>query len=468
MALPHKSVATIDNIEFVNLSPLDISPLMSKCEIKVFYLGKNRNGSFINKETALEMARTLRGAPIVGYYKDSKQDFADHGQKVTIDDQGVHFECLTKPYGFVAPNAKVWFKTFEEQDDFDNPVEREYLMTEGYLWTGQFEEAKQVFEGDGKPQSMELDEDSVNGHWTEDNKTGMEFFIINDAIVSKLCILGDDVQPCFEGASVTAPEVSKDFTLDKNFKKTLFDMMKQLEFALQGGNTTVNNVENNTAEQAAETTPSEQTTEFSAQPQDKPVEVAAAENQDNTEANVPSETFKKNDNEEDNESNNSESSKSESPEETSDNGENEEEDDEKKKSVTKNSLHTDEEYDALEQKLTELQTQFNELSQANAALIEFKNQVEDKQKDELIAKFYMLSDDDKKDVIENKRKYSLEEIEAKLAVIGYHKGVNFDLSDTSKNEYKETEDVFTVNMNDENASALPDWVKAVREAESGM
>lgn len=87
MALPHKSVATIDNIEFVNLSPLDISPLMSKCEIKVFYLGKNRNGSFINKETALEMARTLRGAPIVGYYKDSKQDFADHGQKVTIDDQ---------------------------------------------------------------------------------------------------------------------------------------------------------------------------------------------------------------------------------------------------------------------------------------------------------------------------------------------------------------------------------------------
>ena len=80
----------------------------------------------------------------------------------------------------------------------------------------------------------------------------------------------------------------------------------------------------------------------------------------------------------------------------------------------------------------------------------------------------MLSDDDKKDVIENKRKYSLEEIEAKLAVIGYHKGVNFDLSDTSKNEYKETEDVFTVNMNDENASALPDWVKAVREAESGM
>jgi len=30
-------------------------------------------------------------------------------------------------------------------------------MTTGYLWTGQFEEAKSVIE-EGKPQSMELDE----------------------------------------------------------------------------------------------------------------------------------------------------------------------------------------------------------------------------------------------------------------------------------------------------------------------
>ena len=49
MALPHRSVATIDNVEFVNLTSSDISPLMSKCEIKVFYVGANRNGSFINK-----------------------------------------------------------------------------------------------------------------------------------------------------------------------------------------------------------------------------------------------------------------------------------------------------------------------------------------------------------------------------------------------------------------------------------
>jgi hypothetical protein len=57
----HKSIATIDSPEFINLTPLDINPLMSKCEIKVFYLGENRNHSYINEETAMEMAKSLRG-----------------------------------------------------------------------------------------------------------------------------------------------------------------------------------------------------------------------------------------------------------------------------------------------------------------------------------------------------------------------------------------------------------------------
>ena len=52
---------------------------------------------------------------------------------------------------------------------------------------------------------MELDEESLDGTWTMNNKTGIEFFIINDATFTKLCILGDDVEPCFETASIGAP-----------------------------------------------------------------------------------------------------------------------------------------------------------------------------------------------------------------------------------------------------------------------
>ena len=230
----HKSIATIEAPEFINLKPLDINPLMSACEIKVFYLGENRNRSFIDKEVATEMAKTLRGAPIVGYFKTEKEDFADHGNRMILDDEGIKFECMTRPYGFVSPDAKVWFQTFEDTDEFGNKEIREYLMTTGYLWTGQYEECKVATEG-GRPHSMELDEKTLNGHWATNRKNDMEFFIINDAIFSKLCILGDDVEPCFEGSSVTAPSVSSNFTkIDDEFKKTLFSMMQELQFALQG------------------------------------------------------------------------------------------------------------------------------------------------------------------------------------------------------------------------------------------
>ena len=93
----HQSVATIDSPEFINLKPLDINPLMSSCEIKVLYVGENRNHSYITKEVATDMAKTLRGAPIVGYFKTEKDDFADHGQQMVIDDEGIKFNCLTKP-----------------------------------------------------------------------------------------------------------------------------------------------------------------------------------------------------------------------------------------------------------------------------------------------------------------------------------------------------------------------------------
>ena len=220
----HQSIATIDSPEFINLQPLEINPLMSSCEIKVLYLGENRNHSYITKEVATEMAKTLRGAPIVGYYKEDKEDFRDHGNKMILDDEGIKFECLTKPYGFVAPDAQVWFQKFEDTDEFGNKIEREYLMTTGYLWTGQFEEAKLALEG--RPQSMELDDETLDGHWSTNSNTGMDFFIINDAIFSKLCILGSDVEPCFEGARITAPEIS---ALKGGYKMELEDKNVETE-----------------------------------------------------------------------------------------------------------------------------------------------------------------------------------------------------------------------------------------------
>ena len=410
----HQSVATIDSPEFINLQPLDINPFMSKCEIKVLYIGENRNHSFITKDVATEMSKTLRGAPIVGYYKEENQDFRDHGDQIIIDEKGIQFKCLTKPYGFVSPDAEVWFQKFEDTDDFGNKIVREYLMTTGFLWTGQFEEAKLAIE-QGRPHSMELDKDTLDGYWSENVNTKMELFIVNDAIFSKLCILGDDVEPCFEGSSVTAPNVSTNFSkVDDNFKQTLFSMMQDLKFALEGGNMA----------------------KLDEEKKDKTNETVENKTDKTTEEVKDTETEKDN------------------------------KDKDKKKNYTKEDKK--EEEDKKDKKdyalmYSELETKYNDLSAKYESLVAFKQNVEKQQKEELISGFYMLSDEDKKDVVAHIDEYSLDDIEAKLSVICVRKKVNFDLDDTSKNENKTEEENPVTTFNLENAGdSVPAWIKAIQ------
>ena len=453
----HQSIATIDSPEFINLQPLDVNPLMSSCEIKVLYIGENRNHSYITKEVASDMAKTLRGAPIVGYYKEEKEDFADHGERVIFDDEGVKFECLTKPYGFVAPDAKVWFQKFEDTDDFGNVVTREYLMTTGYLWTEQYKECKEALQ-EGRPQSMELDEDSLDGHWSTNNKTGMDFFIINDAIFSKLCILGDDVEPCFEGASVTKPEVSKTFTkVDDTFKKTLYTMMQELKFALEGGqdNMDIDN-KDAVAEEELKDTPAVEEQEV------KEESAAAEEVQDSTEAQSDAESeFKCQSDKKTKTKCESEDDKKDDDSDKKDNGEDdkkEDKEDDDKKVKSKNSLEKDYE---------ELKSKFEKLEEDYKVLVKFKEEIDNEKKDELINSFYMLSDEDKAEVRENKSKYSLEDIEAKLSVICVRKKVNFDLDDSSKNEEETEEDEkeVTTTFSLNNGTSVPAWVLALRNTQ---
>ena len=451
----HQSIATIDSPEFINLQPLDVNPLMSSCEIKVLYIGENRNHSYITKEVASDMAKTLRGAPIVGYYKEEKEDFADHGERVIFDDEGVKFECLTKPYGFVAPDAKVWFQKFEDTDDFGNVITREYLMTTGYLWTEQYKECKEALQ-EGRPQSMELDEDSLDGHWSTNNKTGMDFFIINDAIFSKLCILGDDVEPCFEGASVTKPEVSKTFTkVDDTFKKTLYTMMQELKFALEGGqdNMDIDN-KDAVAEEELKDTPAVEEQEV------KEESAAAEEVQDSTEAQSDAESeFKCQSDKKTKTKCESEDDKKDDDSDKKDNGEDdkkEDKEDDDKKVKSKNSLEKDYE---------ELKSKFEKLEEDYKVLVKFKEEIDNEKKDELINSFYMLSDEDKAEVRENKSKYSLEDIEAKLSVICVRKKVNFDSEDSSKNDKTVEKDVVTTFNLQDDGSSVPAFISALRNTQ---
>ena len=457
MALKNKSeVNMIQGPEFINLEPLDVNPLMQKCEIKVFYLGHNRNGSYINRETALEMSKTLRGTPIVAAFNKDKGDFGDHGHVMHIEDGEVTFSVKTIPYGFVSPDAEVWFQNFTDIDEFDNSVERTYLMTTGYLWSGQFEELTKVI-NEGQPQSMELDSNSLQGHWATDNNLGVDFFIINDATFSKLCILGDNVEPCYEGASVTSPEVSKNFSNDTDFQQTLFSMMNDLQTALnsKGG---LNMSENELIIESAETVEEQPELEHELEiPTDEtaneelaPVEddFTEAESVDDTTAVVETveetaEEFvdKKEDEDE----------SDDKDEDDSDEADDEDDDDKKKP----NNQHSLEEFEALQTELESLRAEVKELR-------EFKLNVENQQKDALIASYHMLSDEDKAEVIAHKSEFSLDEIKAKLAVIYVEKNVNFDMIDGQEEVEDNSTPTMTFSLDEEASEGVPAFIEALR------
>lgn len=278
---------------------------------------------------------------------------------------------------------------------------------------------------------MELDEESLDGHWATNNNTGMDFFIINDAIFSKLCILGDDVEPCFEGANITAPEVSTSFTkIDETFKQTLYSMMQDLKkYALEGGQSMDNEEKENIVE-TVETTSVETETEVT-EAEETVVENVETQNSTEVQSETESEFTSKEDKEKEEEKDN--------------------EDEEK--------------YSLLEKEYNTLQSQFTDLQSKYDELVAFKASIEDKEKDALINKFYMLSDEDKADVIANKAKYTLDDIEAKLSIICVRKKVNFDLEDNSKQNNKE-EDVTTTFALSDVESDVPAWVSALKNTQN--
>ena len=471
--ISNRSVATIDRPEFIDIQPYN--PLISQCTIKVLYLGKNRNGSFIDKNTAIQMANSLPCTPIVGAWRKDVEDFGDHGHVITIEDGEIKFACKTVPYGVVAPDARVWFQKFNDIDDFGNEIEREYMMTTGYLWTGQFPEVQKVID-EGQSQSMELDEEHLDGHWANDAKSGMDFFIINDAVFSKLCILGDDVEPCFEGASVLGG-VDNNYTEGTEFTHTLYTMIKQLQDiigAKEGGK--------NMPEKPEELEAAEVVTEFVAgsgkneEPQKETKDSEAKKDEETpSEKAEPATDHAVKDEKQEEEQVAEEEKKKEQTEakkrkcaledEEKKDEVPEQEKTEEKKPETEHSVEQESVAEvatyvaptiALEQENEKLRSELESLRQ-------FKLSIEREQKDALIAKYHMLSDEDKADVVAHKDEYTLEQIDEKLALIYVRKNVDFSTVDGHQEEEEKMDSILSFSLDDsKDAEVVSDIQAAFR------
>jgi len=192
-----------------------VNPLFSTCKVRVLYTGKNRNMSIITKDSVEKALPTLKNIPIVGEYSEENKDYKGHGGKIDLD--SYKYIHTTKPYG-VVPESATW--SWEDVKARDGST-REYLVIEGcYLWTGRYEEAFDVVQN-GKGQSMEIE--VTDGRWLEEE----EAYQIDNFTFSALCILGDDVEPAFEDANITA------YSLDKeSFKQEFSTMLSELKDSL--------------------------------------------------------------------------------------------------------------------------------------------------------------------------------------------------------------------------------------------
>lgn len=420
----HISIPIANTLEFINAT--EISPLISKCQVKVCYVGQNpnRNGTVITKKVATEMGRKLPGSPVVGYFNQATNDFEGHNKEISLRGGG-NIEVLdtTKPYGFVPTDAKVWFQKFD-----DEGVEREYLVTECYIWTSAYPESQRLFEH-GNNQSMELNKETQKGFWAKDNNSGSRFFIYNEALIEKLCILGESVEPCFEGA-----QFKTEFSLEnmEELRTTMFSMLTELQKTLNKGGS------HETMDENKKTlgNPEDPNFEAKKQPED--------ENKKKPEGNPAPEDNKPKD------------------------GDNKPADNNKEEPKKKYNLDKVTEYTELLGKYETLQGEFETLKQEKSdletevtSLREFKLTADRKEKQSMIDGFYMLSDDDKKDVVEHIDTYSLDDIEAKLSIICVRNKVNFNLNNNNGQDDNQPKGLFNLeNPADDN---VPEWIKAVRE-----
>lgn len=205
-------------IKIIQSSIKKLNPQFSLCDVLVCYHGDNRNMTSLPKNVIEENLYSIYGIPIIGewIYKldgTDEKTWGSHGGRIILDDKGIHFEQTTKPFGFVTKDAAdnaLWVTITEK----DGHTKNEYLKLSGcILWTDRYEEAKTVLD-DNYGQSMEIE--FKRGHYRDDHYYEAEEFIF-----SALCILGTDVEPCFESACI-----GRHYELD-SFKKEFSLMLDE-------------------------------------------------------------------------------------------------------------------------------------------------------------------------------------------------------------------------------------------------
>lgn len=159
--------------------------VFAPAKIMIGYCGDNRNYSNIEENVFSDAP--IKNIPVVANFISDKNDFGGHDVKVVKTEDGIDVYAATVPFGLVPESAKQWFT-----DEMVNGEMKHCFWTECLLWKRQYgfdkiSQAKRI------NHSMEIE--ATEYTFRDDGITQ-----IDKMRFEALCLLGSDVEPCFENS----------------------------------------------------------------------------------------------------------------------------------------------------------------------------------------------------------------------------------------------------------------------------
>lgn len=161
-----------------------VTPTLSKSRVRIFYKGMNRNRTFISEDFANQLIASLPYTPVKGIFNKETIDYEDHGEDNTDG----------RIYGIVPAETNF---AWEDHLDVDG-VTRTYACSDVLLFTGLYPEAKLIPD---ESQSMEIFRGNLKGEWRISEEDNQPYYHFLQGCLVGLQVLGQEVEPCFEGAA---------------------------------------------------------------------------------------------------------------------------------------------------------------------------------------------------------------------------------------------------------------------------
>lgn len=205
-------------LNIIKAESISFDTLFVPAEVYVMYVGYNRKGMYISKESVERSIHTLANIPIVGQYDEYNQNFLGHQTALGVTlDGDLKYERGTVPLGLVPES---FTHRWEEVIHSDGTV-REYLVVSALIWNRDLDITKDLlFNNYGQSMEIAIDR-SIN-------KNG--YVEVQDFHFEALCILGIDkgqgghVEPAFEGAKIEV--FSQEGVYLSNVEKMLRDFQQ--------------------------------------------------------------------------------------------------------------------------------------------------------------------------------------------------------------------------------------------------